>query len=215
MCTPCDAPGLIESINERFDSAIEFMLPNTFVFGTALRNLIAGTDPGDTLTILTCHSDHKLMWQAFEASSKWVTRRNNDALVFVNMYGLKVLLVKVAKPDINAYSVIEHSNNLRCNCMVMDHNGQVLEVVPGAYKDCQDKAIYLASEFTSSNSMSLERYVHILTQDGWSNHISRKYLTRKSSHGKVPVRKGVNAKGSTSSALHEAIMSAQQTEPIF
>jgi hypothetical protein len=198
----------MESINERFDSAIEYMAPGTFIFGDVIRNLISGIEPGNILTMLAGTSEFKTLSYAFGKSSKWLKTNNfnlicNIATVYVNMYGAKVHLIRVEKPSVTPYNLIDYACNLRCNCLAMDHNGVVLEIVAGAYKDCQDKVLNLAGDIMPNNIDVLEHSIRLRRQEGWVNNIPRKQLVRKPSRAK-PV-KPVNKSAPTVSASKQRV----------
>ena len=186
MYTKLNIPGLIDSVNEQFDSAVEYMRPGTFIFGDVLRNLIAGIVPArpcNTLYMLMGLSEFKYVVTDFSKSTKWLmvtTGIIRKEAEFVNMYGAKVRLIGSDSATVTPHRVMDYVNKLRCNCLVMDHNGVVLEVVPGAYNDCQNKELHLADDFTSDLAAQITNpYV----KEGWVNKISRKQV-RKTSKAK-------------------------------
>lgn len=183
-----DVPWALEVISEKFDTALELMGPGTLIYGGALRDALAGLEITGDLDIVAAGPPHDIIRNSFFKSARWKSvgrpakpTDNYKKLPivavtnFVNMYNAKVQLIKANSKGnhaASAYSIVQ-AVDLRCCGLALTHTGEIVEVVDGAYQDCQDRVLNLACEVkTLLELQKLKERIVKFEARGWKSNVN-------------------------------------------
>ena len=213
-----EVPWALEIISEKFDTVLELMGPGTIIYGGALRDALAGIEITGDLDIVAAGQPHDTLRSAFSKSARWkrMGKTTNNykgerlpiagVSNYINMYDAKVQLIKAKSTgnhEASAYRVVQ-AVDLRCCGLALTHTGEVIEVVEGAYQDCQDRVLNLACEVkTLLELQKLKQRIVKFEARGWKSEVNLpavakavKFAEKNAHRGRPLLKKSKMAKKS-------------------
>lgn len=195
-----DIPWASEVISERFDGILELLSEGSFVFGGALRDIVAQQPLKGDLDIVATRSNYKELTAKLVNSPKWQSdsprvqnkpRRSiggfampdsspkhnyrgtplKTMMVFTDVDGCKVQVMTVDSKK--EPKDMAREVDLRCCGFVMDHNAQIFELIDGAVEDCNQKILTLneVGKYCSNLDLAKER-ISKLVKRGWKSEVN-------------------------------------------
>jgi len=197
-----DAPWVVEVICETFDDALNFLIEDTFVYGGAVRDAIAGlplvgdidisADPDGFEEIM--HSLIKsVTWERVAGIQLLKNKSSKDNGLVVPMCGTsqfrnvrdkRMDLVSSkykskTSADVSLYPA--RTVDFRCCGVALSVDGTVYETVEGALSDCKDKVLVLNKNVLDVNEQVLTERIKKLSERGWTSRIDIKKAVKTSS----------------------------------
>jgi len=191
-----DLPFAIDIIAEKFDNILELAHPNTFVYGGALRDIIAGLPLEGDLDLVAAGRDYDSCILNISNSGKWRSRQTsikelairfkesnyegNKAISGISAFEtfgnrkVEVIQAKDQFPEYNLTSALEvvKAVDIRCCGIAMDIYGNAYEILKGARQDCLDRVLKLNKLNSNSNIENLKNRIAKLEKRGWVSKIN-------------------------------------------
>jgi len=191
-----DVEHVSEVIAEQFDDALEFMTPNTIVYGGAVRDVLADLPLVGDLDLAVAPAELETLRYAFETSAKWV---DSDMLErtasvpilgkspfglpsmpmagitqFSTINGATVQLIASAsfqKGNLEKALYMARQVDIVCCGVVLLSDGRVFEALPGAYEDCRNRVLRINEYSDTIYVDALPSRVEKLVGRGWKSDI--------------------------------------------
>lgn len=183
-----------EVIMERFDNALEFMTPDSIIYGGAIRDCIANKELLGDLDLSVSKEDFGTISDAFSTNPKWIpfNQISNDGIKnsgdiakklapMSSVYSFKTLGNKVIqlvtskyqdKDTLQSSIYVARMVDIVCCGVIMLYDGRVFEAVPGAYQDCIEGILRINQNSDSIYTEALKARVDKLVSRGWKSFIN-------------------------------------------
>lgn len=190
-------PWIIDTIQEKFDDALDILEESCILYGGAIRDAIADLPLKGDLDIAVPRSLAQAISNNFSNSVRWISDNKLPSLsgsanpttakkVINNVYNYKNIdgrSVQLIIPQISADTVqnidagifdIVSNVDIVCCGLLSDLFGNVYEVVPGAIKDCEAHVLNFNYniQVTKSSIKHLKERINKLEKRGWKNNIN-------------------------------------------
>ena len=196
-----DVSWIQEIIMERFDNALELMIPSSIVYGGAIRDCIAGKELMGDLDLAVTSEDFDSVSGMFHTNPKWIPTIFQDSEESTEQPMLKIKnsgdLAKTLAPVSGVFSFVTTGGkvvqlitskyqdrdplqsviyvarmvDIVCCGMIMLCDGRVFEAVPGAYQDCLDGVLRINKSSDNIYLDAIELRIEKLVNRGWKNTI--------------------------------------------
>jgi hypothetical protein len=197
-----DLPFATDMIAEKFDDILELISPNAFVYGGALRDIVAGLTLEGDLDIVAAGKDYDLCIMNIGNSGKWRSKHKSVNTIIKNIrqptyasnkainrvstfetFGnrqVEIIEAKVPFPEnyITAALEVIKTVDIRCCGIAMDRYGNVYEMLKGARQDCLDRVLKLNNLNSNSNIENLKNRIAKLEKRGWISRINIKRASK-------------------------------------
>ena len=201
-----NTPWITEALEAKFDNAIQLLTPGCKIFGGSLRDLVADLPIEGDLDVLVPTSEFIALRKSFAESPNWILDKLIDTssynfkldrlrvekiLNFKNISNKIVQLIKIKNEDrvLDDYEIILNnikSVDIRCCGLMLDMEGNLLEVIEGAQQDCKDKALRLNPFVKNKCAKSkVTQRIEKLVKRGWTNFIVEDELVNDMIEAKV------------------------------
>lgn len=186
---------IVESISDDLMHILSHV-PNSFIYGGLMRDIVAGMKLEGDIDIITTNSEQ--ICRDLNKSCRWI-RKNTygyddgsnfmdkygniakkafDINYYINTYGYEAQIIRyisnLSKPNINPLhgrllDEVRSRLDLRCCGIVMTGQGRVIEILEGAEKDCLDRVLHINKDCKQEMVLdALKARVEKLQKRGWS-----------------------------------------------
>lgn len=175
------APHGIEILEGLFDNAISIIegnsphirKDNNYLYGGAIRDLVANMPIKGDLDILTTESNY--INKLFSYNPKWKKEINHTTNLlyastvakYINIHGKKIDIIGCT--DILAHIL---KTDLLCCCLLMTLDGRIYEMVEGALEDCLSKRLRTNPFDKKIIKEKLKNRITKLEDRGWKSEIN-------------------------------------------
>ncbi len=202
-----DIPWALACLEERFDDAILILNEGCLIYGGAIRDIIADMPIHGDLDIAIPYNQYQNIMRKFDNSPRWVRKPKAKSLfvskiqyseqirsliknmiTYNDLSGAEVQLIQSSacrgmgdtKYDEGIMNLV-HNVDLLCSGIIMDINGKVTEVLPGAVKDCENRELNLNKEIDRKliDVKVLRNRIQKLVKRGWKNNINIEQFKEK------------------------------------
>lgn len=209
-----DMGWVLDVLGERFDSLHEMLTPESYIYGSALSDIIAGEAVSNNACIVVSSNEYGMLIDNFEMSVKWVKKgfkapsiktsfnegaqpemkkrntfgssyqpkRGNKVDEYISLDNMRALIVSVpynpGRCEESPYDYVRPKILFKKQCLCIDHNGKVFELVEGAYKDCVDKIVSINSVDMVNNLKAIRSAVDRLIQRGWTSEVNYRKVSK-------------------------------------
>lgn len=196
-----ECPWLIDAVQEKFDDALDMLDDNCVIYGGAVRDVLANLPIGGDLDIAVVRDALRSISSNFSNSVRWVQESNilppsspmrgsahpttakkviSGVKTYLNDSGSSVQIIaahsytgmKVQGVDTGVLDIVTNVDIVACG-VLSDLYGNILEIVPGAVKDCEERVLNFNYEIkaTPTSIERLKERIEKFVKRGWKNNI--------------------------------------------
>jgi len=192
-----DIPWALSCIEEKFDDALIMLKNDCLIYGGAIRDIIAELPIKGDLDVAIPYNTYSNILFTFDNSSRWIikdpvlllqTNNNykgaikqflNNIITYTNLSGKEVQLIQAnpsryKETNYNQQILnIVYNVDMVCSGVIMDIEGNIKEILPGAIEDCKNKQLNINPKFNPKqiHYNSLKKRILKLVKRGWHNNI--------------------------------------------
>lgn len=198
--------SMLEHIEEKFPDALNLIPDTCFIYGGAVRDILADLPILGDLDIAVPSNDLDIIISRFLDSPRWIKGDDVVEIVendknyagstmsklvssvrsFVNNDG-KIIQFMEIKPESGAHKdkftfenilrLVQHVDIICCG-VISDVYGTTYEILPGAAEDCKNRILRFNEnlKFTEKSLQKIKDRIEKLKSRGWESKISLDYV---------------------------------------
>lgn len=171
-----------EILIERFDNALDLLLPTSVVYGGAVRDALAGMPIKGDLDVASISRAFSNQFENIHSDVRWASKnrkgfspyeketRISEIVELVNADGATIQIVsasRIGKDDFLSLASFVEGVDFVCCGVFLTYDGRLFEAVPNAIQDCKEKVLNINKASTWLKSNTIRPRATKLMERGW------------------------------------------------